>query len=104
MVWYLYSYLVNAKKVILTIGLIIIVIAILLLLSSSSNLFVPYPDQFGGPGPNIPYQSDDPFSSIPDQDLRSYDSPYQIFPDESDDPFSSIPDQDLRSYDSESGD
>ncbi len=69
---------------------------------SSNNIFIPYPDQFGGS--NIPDSSDEPFSSIPDEDLRSYDSdPYQIFPDSSDEPFSSIPDQDLRSYDSEFG-
>ena len=89
------------KKAILTIGIIIFVIAMLLLLSSS-NIFIPSPDQFGGP--NFPDSSDEPFSSIPDQDLRSYDSePYQTFPDSSDEPFSSIPDQDLRSYDSEFG-
>ena len=91
----------RAKKAILTICVIILVIAILFLLSNSS-IFIPYPDQFGGP--YIPDSSDEPFSSIPDEDLRSYDSdPYQIFPDSSDEPFSSIPDEDLRSYDSEFG-
>ena len=89
------------KKAILAIGIIILVIAILLLISSSS-IFIPYPDQFGGP--NIPIPSDEPFSSIPDEDLRSYDSDsYEIFTDPSDEPFSSIPDEDLRSYDSEFG-
>jgi hypothetical protein len=89
------------KKAILALGVIILVIVILLLLYSN-NIFIPYPDQFGGT--SIPDSSDEPFSSIPDQDLRSYDSePYPTFPDSSDEPFSSIPDQDLRSYDSEFG-
>ena len=96
-----YPYLLTTKKAILTIGIIILVISILILLSSSS-IFIPYPDQFGGP--NIPDPSDEPFSSIPDEDLRSYDSEsYEIFTDPSDEPFSSIPDEDLRSYDLEFG-
>ncbi|HYF98974.1 MAG TPA: hypothetical protein VD815_02675 [Candidatus Saccharimonadales bacterium] len=67
------SIFVKSEKAILTICVIILVIAILILLSNSS-IFIHYPDQFGGP--YIPDSSDEPFSSIPDEDLRSYDSEF----------------------------